>query len=107
MPGLLTEIVMTQTEDQMISDEAEDQMISEEAEDQMISEEIKPPDYEYKDGGWAWVVTLACFVSFLLVTSFPKTAGIFYAHMLEEFNIPLPSLTTIGSTNSAISFVGG
>jgi len=59
------------------------------------------------DGVWGWVVSCASCVGLVLALSLTSNSGIFYAYMIEEFNVELTTLTFIGSISTTISFTGG
>lgn len=66
--------------------------------------EMKP---QIPDGGWGWLVVLACFYINMISDGVGFTFGLLYIEFLHEFNASKSATSWIGSLFMAIPLIAG
>ena len=59
------------------------------------------------DGGYAWVIVVACFFNLLLTDGVAYSFGLLFIPLLEYFNVSLLAASAIGPLMIAVELMSG
>ena len=60
-----------------------------------------------KDGGYGWIIVIACFICNILQYGITWTVGVFYVIFLEQIGGNIEAVALISSLNTAMFFFAG
>lgn len=72
-----------------------------------ISLFIEKTKQQIPDGGWGWLVVIACFVINMMSDGVSFTFGLLYIEFLHEFNASKSATSWIGSLFMALPLLAG
>ena len=69
--------------------------------------EQKTPNFSDLDRGWAWVILLASFGSFLVIGGSVYGVGIIHIALLERYGQDITKTSWVGALHSSMINIGG